>query len=111
MILFHRTDKETSVKILKGGFCDGVGNYLTTNEYKGVWLSNCPLDENEGAYGEILLEVLIDLTADELIKYEWIEQNKWYREFLVPANVVNKHSIVRIMSIEEEDKFDYDTIS
>ena len=78
------------------GFRDGRGTYLTSNEYTGVWLSNVPLDCNEGAAGDELLSLEI---PDEVItKYEWIEEEKPYREFLVPAVVLNLYGPPRLLS-------------
>jgi hypothetical protein len=81
--LYHRTDQEAAAQILKYGFRDGKGTYMTKQEHSGVWLSNVPLDENEGAFGDVLLE--LDLPDEKLTPYEWIEEGKPYREFLVPA--------------------------
>lgn len=47
MRLYHRTFQADSV--LAGGFRDARGSYLTAHIYEGVWLSDVPLDENEGA--------------------------------------------------------------
>lgn len=96
MILYHRAPKDAVNAILEHGFKDGSGHYLTTHTYSGVWLSNVPLDENEGACGDCLLEVLVELSDGEIAKYEWIEDGKPYREFLVPASVVNPVMHVRI---------------
>lgn len=37
----------------------------------GVWVSDCPLDNSEGASGETLLQ--IDIAEDRLAAFEWIE--------------------------------------
>jgi hypothetical protein len=70
---------------------------LTENTYSGVWLSNVPLDENEGACGDILLEVTTDMTESEIAQYEWIEEGKGYREFLIPAAEINSRMKIRIV--------------
>ena len=90
--------------ILKNGFKDSTSNYLTQNEYTGVWISDVPLDENEGAVGDALLLVEI---ATHLVKgYEWIEEGKPYREFLVPAIVLNRHGIITQCSERDEEEFE-----
>jgi len=94
MILYRRTNSEN---ISQEGFRDGTGNYLTMNTYSGVWLSNVPLDENDGAVGDILLEVTTDMTESEIAQYEWIEKAKGYREFLVPAAEINSRMKARII--------------
>jgi hypothetical protein len=89
MKLFHGTSAGTARVILSSGFKDGIGNYLTTNEYPGVWLSNVSLDANEGAEGDTLLEVNLDLADEELRPYEWAKEGKPYREWLIPAALFN----------------------
>ena len=49
MILYHRTYYERARRILEGGLRDGTGTYMTQQTWSGVWLSDEPLDENEGA--------------------------------------------------------------
>ena len=97
MILYHRTEREAVESILKHGFRDGTGHFLTENTHSGVWLSDRPLDENEGACGDTLLEVSTDLTEDELSEYCWDEPDKPYREFLIPAAIINPRMTVRVV--------------
>ncbi len=97
--MFHRTDDAEA--ILTSGFKDGTGRYLTTNEYSGVWLSNVPLDVNEGAFGDTLLLVELDVAEGELSQFEWIEEGKGFREWLIPAALINAKGKVRI--VEETD--------
>jgi len=87
LIVYHRTTPEASSLILDGGFRDETGHYLTLSLHRGVWVSDCPLDENEGANGDILLALIVP--SGSLDRYEWIEEGKGYREFLVPAKVLN----------------------
>ncbi len=73
----------------------GVGRYLTDREWRGVWLLNVPLDVNEGAEGDTLLRVVIPVRV--IAEFEWIEEGKSYREWLVPAQLLNEHSRVRVV--------------
>jgi hypothetical protein len=58
-----------------------------------VWLSDCLLDENEGGCSEALLIVEIDAGLVE--PYEWVsDPSMGYREFLVPAAIINAHATV-----------------
>jgi hypothetical protein len=102
MILYHRTDQEAAETILRNGFRDGIEKYMTNTTHSGVWLSNIPLDENEGAFGDILLEVSTDMTESEIAEYEWIEEGKGYREFLIPAIEINSRMKVRIVDDRRE---------
>lgn len=97
--LYHRTTLEKACSILKSGFRDGTGNYLTAQRWTGVWLSDQPLDENEGANGSTLLSMRIP--AGIIAPFEWV-QDVGYREFLVPSKVVNKYLPP---SVEEVDVY------
>jgi hypothetical protein len=96
---FHRTTADRALQIFKEGFCDGEGSYGTSNVYRGVWLSNVPLDVNEGAEGEVVLTVR--LRSDLVSDWEWVEESKGYREFLVPAALINeKHQGLRVVAVD-----------
>ena len=88
MILYHRTSAANA--ILAGGFRDGQGTYLTHETWRGVWLADRPLDANEGASGDTVL--FVDLPDEVAAKHEW-DQDIGYREFLVPAEIVNRFPV------------------
>ncbi|MBB02241.1 MAG: hypothetical protein CMJ47_06315 [Planctomyces sp.] len=85
MRVFHRTPH--GQKIINEGFLDGEGTYMTGVMHRGVWLSDRPLDICEGAKGNDLLT--LDIPENVLTPYEWNEGGTPYREFLLPAEVVN----------------------
>ena len=93
MRVFHTTTDEAADAIEREGFREGVGSYLTVNECRGVWLGNMPMDSNEGASGDVLF--VLDIPAEVLEPFEWIEEGKPYREFLVPAETVNEYPRTR----------------
>lgn len=86
MRLYHRTDAVEA--ILARGFRDAIGTFLTDQEFTGVWFSDQPLDENEGARGEYLLS--LDIPDEALEEFEWVEDGKPNREFLIPAELANR---------------------
>lgn len=97
MVLYHSTTHENAASILRDGFRDSTDHYMTENLHTGVWLSDTPLDENEGACSEALLCVEVDEIL--MIPHEVIEDGpcvKGYREFLVPAATVNSSEIRRV---------------
>src|SRR6266699_2442609 len=67
-----------------------------TIERTEVWLSNNPLDENEGTKGPVLLEVSVKATHREMAQFEWIEEGKPYREWLIPATFLNSRMVVKV---------------
>lgn len=98
MKVYHRTYH--AKEILVEGFRDATGYYLTTNLYTGVWFSNRPLDINEGADGDTLLT--IDIPESALTYYEWVEEGKPYREFLIPASLANQYGPPTIVECDED---------
>lgn len=68
--------------------------YLTDREWSGVWVSDQPLDNSEGASGEALLQ--IEIVENRIAAFEWVEAGKQYREWLVPAAVLNDAGTVKL---------------
>jgi hypothetical protein len=101
ILLYHRTHAAIAERILCNGFRDGTDTYITTKEHSGVWLSNVPLDINEGTDGDTRLQV--ELPEQAIAGFEWIEDGKPYREWLVPARLINERgSGVCVVDEDEE---------
>src|SRR5262249_45212804 len=52
MLIYHCTTEAAARQILVMGFSDQTGRYLTDREWSGVWLSDRPLHNTEGASGD-----------------------------------------------------------
>jgi hypothetical protein len=65
-------------------------------------LADRPLDENEGADGDVVLE--LDVPEPLFIEYEWVEEGKTYREALIPAERLNAYSETARLLSEEGDR-------
>ena len=102
LTLYHRTADDAAITILADGFKDGTGTYLTDRKFTGVWVSDRPLDGNEGAEGNTLLALDFDGDLKELQDYEWLESIKSYREWLVPAVFLNARCRVRVVEIDPD---------
>ena len=65
------------------------------NHGQSFWLSDRPLDSNDtgnvGAY--TTLAVTLDCNFDALSDYEWVQEGQSYREWLIPADFVNKRTV------------------
>ena len=106
-IFFHRTTSEAARNILARGFKDRAGCYLTDCRHSGVWLSDVPLDANEGAESDELLAVVIGIADREADEYEWRELGKPIREWLFPANLLNERAtVLRITGWESDIDFE-----
>jgi hypothetical protein len=86
--VYHTASFAAAAAIEADGFRDATDRYMTENEYTGVWVSDRPLDENEGVTrAEVIFEIDVD---EEMIReYEWIAEGMNYREWLVPATILN----------------------
>jgi hypothetical protein len=93
--LYHRTRADIARSILATGFQDGDGYYMTNNHHGGVWFSDSPLGPEEGAYGDTML--FIRVHENEIVRFEWTDQEKPYREWLIPAHVVNQLGPIAII--------------
>lgn len=100
MKTYHRTSDDAARAILSEGFRDSTGFYGTPNRYTGVWLSDQPLDSNEGTQEGPVLEVTLALTEEAMARYEWVQEQLHYREWLMPAALINQHSSVRLVDEE-----------
>jgi len=101
MKVYHVTSAESADAVRAHGFVDTTGTYFTANEYTGVWVSNSPLDINDmgGAY-DVCFE--IEVPEDSISQFEWVEELKSYREWLVPAEILNQCPR-RVLSQDEVD--------
>lgn len=95
IVLYHRTTAARWRRIRAVGFRDGKGNYGMDVEVSGVWLSDRPLDMDEGAFGDVLLAIELDLPRASLRRFEAREPGKPYREFIVPADLLNSRARAR----------------
>ncbi len=98
MTFYHRTSEKAAARILARGFQDATTT-LSGLKLTGVWLSDIPLDMNEGATrDESLLQVVLRLPSRELKRWELIEEGKPYREWCIPAaEVVNRGTISAVV--------------
>ncbi len=99
MIYYHTTD--AADEILRGGFREIIGSYgFATLDLTGVFLGDSPMTINEGATGDQVLRVEIPDDVD-LRDFELIEDGKPYREWCVPAALINTHATVTLMTDRE----------
>jgi len=85
--VFHRTPH--GQRIINEGFRDTEGTFGTGVMHRGLWLSDRPLDICEGAKGNDLLS--LEIPDEVLTQYQWVQEGPAYREFLIPAEVVNSY--------------------
>jgi hypothetical protein len=82
-VFYHRTTAERAERIMKSGFDDESSN----GRQSGVWLSDRPISDTSD--GDTLVKVYVDLSERELAPYKWVEEGQVYREWCVPADLIN----------------------
>jgi hypothetical protein len=85
--LFHSTSAEAAREILQSGFRHATVQYVTQQTLSGIWLSDMQLDENHGAISDALL--IVEIESRLIGNYELHEEGKGYREWLIPAELLN----------------------
>lgn len=76
---------------------------MTDLELTGVFLSDIPLGVNEGATvaHDTLLRVTLDIPVSDLAELELVEEGKGYREWVVPAVIINRCGVVLIVGDDD----------
>ena len=93
MRVYHQTNAADA--ILRDGFRDARASYMLVGmELEGVWVSDQPLDANEGAIGTQLLAIDLDVLLPR--EFEVVEEGKPYREWCVPATFLNAGRVRRL---------------
>ena len=95
---YHRTSGAVADAILSGGFRDREATWGTGETFRGVWVTlERPWDlavAGTADSGELVL-LVIEAPEAVVATYEWLEDDKGYREALVPADVLNRYPVWR----------------
>jgi hypothetical protein len=100
MKVYHLTKAEYGKSILAEGFRESTGFYYTSTPHTGMWVSDKPLaiECGLGIDGVVCFEV--EIPEDQLTAHEWIEEGKGYREWLVPAALINAFPVREVSEDE-----------
>ena len=92
MKLYHPT--KHAAEILRDGFGETSGAYLTETDHSGVWLFDRPLDYHiSDDDPDVMLE--IEIPESVVAPFEWLVGLP-YHEFLMPAALVNLYGPPRV---------------
>jgi hypothetical protein len=111
MQLFHRTTVSEAAGIMKGGFQDEKWSFGTDDPVEarlkvlGVWLTDKPLPWDDGPPGAATLEVTLDLPESQINAFEIKGVLDDARLFVVPANLVNPRSRMRIGGVDQRSSW------
>jgi hypothetical protein len=103
MTFYHRTTVSNAAAILQNGFADGIYHLYDEEKLRGVFVSDVPLDNQEGAGPAghaVVLAIELKSTINELVDFEVVEEGKPYREWCIPAGMINSEAAVSIVPEE-----------
>lgn len=103
IVLYHQTSIENARTIIVEGFRDSAGFFLNTRTWTGVWFCSSPHGSEDG---EVFLKVRLDIDEQELASWEWTGEGRDYREWLIPASIVNQ-----LGTIERTEKSDHSIVA
>lgn len=102
MRLYHTTDSAEA--ILRDGFRDATGSYgFVDFTLTGVFFADLPVDCNEGAKGDQVIEVTLPDSVS-LDDFELVYEDprmRSFREWCVPASLINQHGSLRLIAEDE----------
>src|SRR2546423_1551427 len=107
MRLYHVTDRDSVERILEQGFEDAEVIHDDSELQIGVWLADrCLAGEEDvgprlGPVPDVALS--IDLPSEVVEPFERPEPGKPYREFCVPARLLNEHEVESVRALEDVD--------
>src|SRR6266849_364121 len=98
MTFFYRTSAKNAESILKEGFRDASdSNMLQGATLTGVWVSDRPMDMNEGTTGDTVLEIRLGVSKEILDRYDIREGGKpYHREWRFPSALLTMSGMIMI---------------
>ena len=96
MNLYHPTLH--AARILREGFGERSGTYLTETDYSGVWMFDRIVDKRlGGGEGTVMLE--LEIPEAVALPFETLGDLP-YRQFLMPAAILNLYGQPRVLPDE-----------
>jgi hypothetical protein len=93
MKLYHPT--RHAEEILRDGFGENSGAYLTESDRSGVWVFDRPVDKRLGG-GQDADMLILDIPEAVVLPFE-TEGNFPYRQFLMPAGLLNLYGPPQVL--------------
>jgi hypothetical protein len=96
MRIFHRTVSATVAVIVSEGFKDNEEKYLSDFAWRGVWVSDRPV-QTESEPGNAVLT--LEIPAEVFAEYEWLQEDASCRGSLIPAAILNRYGPPKIVEV------------
>ena len=100
MKFYHRTKE--FMQIIERGFKNEELKYQASKRYYGVCLTDRPLEIKDG--GDEFKLLVIEIPEDIITPFEWYDKTKPYREFIVPAELINSYERPRLYSAGDQQE-------
>lgn len=116
MLLFHRTSVSQARAIVKAGFEDEKWNFEADNvtgetvKAIGVWLTDRPLDPEEGPPGAAVLEITLPLPEAALAPFQVHGALADAQLWIIPARVANQHTGIRLHGVDARSSWFHEQI-
>ncbi|MEN3977020.1 hypothetical protein [Emcibacter sp. SYSU 3D8] len=95
--LYHLTARKNLRRILSEGFRNSATGHRSRSGNPGVRFSTWPLiTQLDHSVAAVEIEVM--LSEQELRDFEWTGRGDGRREFLIPADRVNDHCLLHVIS-------------
>jgi hypothetical protein len=110
MRLYHVTDRASAETIIDDGFKDAEVIHDDSELLIGVWLADrCIAGEDDvgprlGPVADVAIS--IELPVDAVEGYEHTDSAKAYREFCLPASLLNEYPVEGVQELEDVDPAD-----
>jgi len=91
VLVFHVTPKHTVASVWRRGFEVQASITSRVGTWSGVWVTDGFFDQRDCAARSLsIVEIACD--AQQLSRFEYVEEGKPYRDWLVPASILNRFS-------------------
>jgi hypothetical protein len=96
MRIFHCTVSAAAAIIVTEGFKDNEEKYLSDFAWRGVWVSDRPLDICSEPGNAVLT---LDIPAELFAEYEFLQEDATYRGSLIPAKILNRYGPPKVVEV------------
>ena len=102
MRLFHIACNKNAEAILKEGFRNGTGYYLTDRLWEGVWIFDKPFNDEHLSDTDTLFA--IEIPEEDISDCEWAEEGKAYQKLLVDDKILNSYGPPLVVDDYDDDE-------
>ncbi|ACV63586.1 hypothetical protein Dtox_2821 [Desulfofarcimen acetoxidans DSM 771] len=107
MRFYYRATSDMVQSIMSDGFADNIAQDINVTELAGIWLTDMLFNVNEDLSDMKVLAIDIDLSEEEMAKYEVTVDSIPYREYLFPVELIKDKGSLQVMKDKAEKETAY----